>query len=126
MNKGKLNLDDILTIRKKSEKFRRWLQAEGERDRNAIIAYHNEVAKESGWSKLGRKSLSLFGLLGGSALGAYIGSETAKINGAVLGATAGQGVKYLLDLAAKFNTGWKPVVFGNWLKNKIENLLEED
>jgi hypothetical protein len=126
VNQGKLNLDDILTIRRESQKFRKWLQTEGERDHNAIIAYHNEVTKESGWSKVGRKSLSLFGLFGGSALGAYIGSEMAKSTGAVLGAIVGQGLKYLLDLAAQFNAGWKPVVFGNWLKNKIEKLLEED
>src|SRR5690606_25376929 len=44
VNQRKIGLDSILEIRKKSRKFREWLQQENDRDRNAIIAYHNEVA----------------------------------------------------------------------------------
>lgn len=125
VNTGKLNLDDILLFRKKALKFRKWLQEEGERDQNAIIPYHNEVAKEAGWTKLGRKSLQVFGILGGSATGSYVGLKVAGIPGAVLGASAGKGVEYLFDLASKLGANWKPIVFGNWLKERIEKLMNK-
>ncbi len=41
VNDGQLDLKEILKIRAKARKFRDWLQSESERDRDAIIAYHN-------------------------------------------------------------------------------------
>ncbi|HHT9125823.1 MAG TPA: hypothetical protein ACFYD6_08395 [Candidatus Brocadiia bacterium] len=126
VNTGKLNLDDILLFRKKAIRFRKWLQQEGERDRNAIIAYHNEIAKEVGLSSYGRKSLRLFGLLGGPAVGSLIRGAIADIPGAVVGSMAGKGCEYLIDLASKLGTGWKPVIFGDWMRDRIEKILKKD
>jgi len=127
VNTGKINLDDILSFRKKAVKFRRWLQEERTHDRNAIIAYHNELAKETGWTKVGRKTLRLFGFLGavgGPFTGGLLGGNIAGIPGPVLGSIAGKGVEYLLDLASKLNANWRPVIFGNWIRDRIEKTLE--
>ncbi len=44
---GVLNLGDILEMRAKAGRFRTWLQSSADRDSDAMIAYHHEVAKES-------------------------------------------------------------------------------
>jgi hypothetical protein len=123
VNDGKLDLAEILRIRKKAKKFREWLQTESDRDRNAIIAYHNEVAKEAGIISMGRKTLRMFGILGipvATAIAVKTYPDAALITGSV-----GAGVKYLIDVASKIGENWKPVVFGNWLRNRIEKVLKE-
>jgi hypothetical protein len=125
VNENKLKLGDILTIRSKATKFRKWLQAEGERDRNAIIAYHNEVARELGIISYGKKALELFGIIGGSAIGAYIGEVVSGHIGVPLGAGAGSTVAYLLGIGSKIGSDWKPVVFGKWMSDRIAKLVEE-
>ena len=125
VNSGVLELKDILYIRSKAKKFRTWLQEEGERDRNAIIAYHNEISKEVGLIKYGRKTLRLFGFFGGPIGGAYVGSTVAGPTGAVVGAAAGAGLEYITDISSKIGEGWRPVVFGNWLKDRIDGNSKE-
>lgn len=127
VNTKKINLDDILFFRKKAMKFRKWLQEEVTHDRNAIIAYHNELAKEAGYTTIGRKTLRLFGLLGGLSgpiAGGLIGGNVAGIPATVLGPIAGKGMEYLFDLVSKLNANWRPVIFGNWIKDRIEKILE--
>jgi hypothetical protein len=68
--------------------------------------------------------LRLFGVLGGGAIGALVGAEHGPV-GAAIGGAAGSGASYLADLAAKFGEGWKPVVFGRWLKNRIRQHLDQ-
>ena len=116
VNGGRLTLEEILKIRNKARRFRAWLQTEGERDRDAIIAYHHEVAEEAGIMKLGRKALHLFGVFGGAAVGAVAGLP---------GAMVGAGLGYLADLGARIDADWKPVVFGNWLRDRIEKHLRD-
>lgn len=118
VGRGSLSLRDVLSIRRKARRFRDWLQQEAERDRDAIIAYHHEVAKEAGFTTAARKGLSLFGVVGGAVLGAIWTGPT--------GAAVGAGAGYLLDLAAKLASGWKPVVFGNWMKGRVDRLLADN
>ncbi|MFQ5568291.1 MAG: hypothetical protein ACE5G0_01365 [Rhodothermales bacterium] len=118
VGRGDLTWSDVLRIRRKAVKFRRWLQQESDRDRDAIIAYHHEVAKESNLLRASRKGLSIFGVLGGAAAGAVLSGP--------LGAVVGAGGGYLLDLAAKIGSEWKPVVFGNWMKKRIEKILDSE
>jgi hypothetical protein len=125
VNNGKLTFKDVLMIRRKAVKFREWLQTESDRDRNAIIAYHHEVMKESGLTQLGRKTLSLFGILGGGAAGSIIGDVVAGPIGGAIGGAAGAGLTYLIDLAAKLGEDWQPVVFGDWMRDRIKKLLKE-
>lgn len=125
VNTGKIGWDQVMEFRKKGKRFRDWLNTEGERDRNAIIAYHEEVAKECGILSAGRKSLSLFGVLGCAATSTYVGGivggPPGAVAGAVVGAAAGETVKYVFDVASKLNADWKPVVFGRWLKNQLKD-----
>jgi hypothetical protein len=126
VNTGRIKFTDALRIRKKARKFRAWLQEEGERDHNALIAYHHEVAKESGMIRAGRKTLKLFGVLSGPAGGYAIATMAGQdpLVGAALG-TAVEGVKYLLDVGATLGAEWKPMVFGNWYKERIVKHLKE-
>ena len=123
VNDGKIDLKEIFRIRKRARKFRAWLQNESERDHNAIFAYHHEVTKELGYVKGTRKVLSLFGVLGSGATGSVIGSVLAGPAGAAIGGAAGSATGYVLDVASKIGAGWKPVVFGNWLKERIEKIV---
>jgi hypothetical protein len=123
VNNGKLNINDILEIRRKATKFRSWLQQEGERDRNAIIAYHNEFSEEMRLTKYGRTGLQLFGTIGGAAIGAHIGENPGS---AVIGASIGSAITCIIDIVAKLNEDWKPVVFGNWMGDKIKKILEKE
>jgi hypothetical protein len=125
VNDSKLSLEDVLSIRKKAGKFRNWLQTEGERDRDALIAYHNEVAKDSGFTKVSRAALNIFGIMGGGALGWVVESQMPNLPGAAMGAVAAAGTEYLFNVARKINQDWKPIVFGDWMKNRIEHLLED-
>ena len=125
VNSGKMDLDNLLKIRKKAKKFRTWLQQESERDRNAIISYHNEVARESGIKTGARKAVSIFGILGGGAAGSAAGSLIAGPVGGALGGVAGGAVGYLADVTSKIGADWRPVVFGQWLRKRIEDVIDE-
>lgn len=125
VNNGQIGLKEVLELRQKGNRFRKWLQEEGEHDRNAIIAYHHEIAQESGWTKGGRKALGLFGILGGAAAAAAIGGAVAGIPGAILGATIEGGLVYVFDLASKLNEEWRPVVFGSWARERIQKQLSK-
>jgi hypothetical protein len=74
VNGGGLRLHDIIHLRNKADRFRSWLQSEADRDRDAIFAYHSEVAREAGFRSLARHGLSIFGILGVGAAGGYLGA----------------------------------------------------
>jgi len=116
VNERKIGLKEILKIRKKAERFRDWLDQESDRDRNAIIAYHNEITKDAGLSKGIRKMLKLFGVIGGGAVGTFVGGEQGFVAGAIAGSCATELVSTLADELTK---EWKPVVFGEWLRKEI-------
>jgi hypothetical protein len=126
VNSGRIGLGEVLEFRRRSRRFRRWLQDESERDRNAIIAYHHEVAQESGWVKVGRKALALFGILGGAAVAAAVGGGIAGVPGAIAGAGIEAGLVYVFDLASRLDEDWQPVVFGNWARDRIRKELARD
>jgi hypothetical protein len=127
VNRGDLTLSDVLRIRKKALSFRLWLQDAADRDQNALVAYHHEVAKETGFTGGLRMTLRVFGWLVGGAVGNRLG----ETQGAVLGAFAGEGianattegVQFLFDQIAGVNAGWRPVVFGDWTRDYIERVM---
>lgn len=125
VNSGKMNLSEVIRIRRKSKKFRLWLQDESERDRNAIIAYHHEIAKESGFTRNTRKALNLFGILGGGAIGSALGTAMAGPLGGAAAGAAGSAFGYLLDVSSALGKDWKPVVFGNWLSDHIKESIHK-
>ncbi len=122
VNLDKIDFARVLEIRKKAIKFRQWLQSESKRDREAIWAYHREVAKASGFTNVALHTLKLFGLVGGAAIGASIGASLGAdaalgaIKSAAVGAAVGEGVVYLSELAASVGSKWSPVVFGEWYR----------
>lgn len=127
VNADRLSFADVLHIRKKAERFRRWLQDESGRDRDALIAYHHEVAKEAGLLRLGRRALKLFGVVGGAALGAQLGAMMKDHGtGAVAGAATGSLAGYLLDVASRIRNEWRPVVFGNWMRERVAKLVSKN
>ncbi|MEZ0123807.1 MAG: glycine zipper family protein [Candidatus Reddybacter sp.] len=126
VNSNKLTLREILKIREKSKRFRAWLQQENGRDRDAIIAYHNEVAKEIGIVTGARKALSIFGIIGGGATGSAVGATIAGPVGAAIGGATGSTIGYLADVSSKVGKDWKPVVFGGWLKERIEKVVADN
>jgi len=123
VNDGKIGLKEILEIRKKAKNFRVWLQSESDRDRNAIIAYHNETAKQLGISTLGRKSLRMFGILGFTLAETYLTYTYTDLPTALV---AGGASAFLIDVASKMDEDWKPVIFGNWVRDRIEKVLKEN
>jgi len=125
VNAGKLSFQEVLRIRAKAHKFRGWLQQEGERDRSAIIAYHNETARDLGLVAAGRRGLKIFGVIGSGAVGSIVGSAVLGPGGGALAGAAGAGVGYLADVVAKLGADWKPVVFGSWLRDRIKKVIEE-
>jgi hypothetical protein len=128
VNADGLDFGEVLRIRSKAQRFRQWLQSESDRDRNAIIAYHNEVAKELGIATAARRALEIFGVLSVTGLSAYLVPQlepalSAPMAGAV-GAVVGIAGSMLIDdLSARLHTDWKPIVFGNWMTERITEYL---
>lgn len=122
VNDGKMSLEDVLKFRAKAKLFRQWLQTQAERDGDALIAYHHEVAKEAGWVNSGRKLLRVFG----SGVGAVAGAAGAAavpenpVAASIAGQMAGGAAKYVLNVAAKINEDWRPVVFGRWARSHLD------
>ncbi len=115
VNNNILKFEDIMYIRKNAKKFRGWLQQEGDHDRDAIIAYHNEVAEKTKLTKFGFGLLSITGSIIGGAIGSVV---VGPIGGALGGATGYMADKFILS----FNEEWKPMVFGNWVTKYIEDI----
>ena len=128
LNSRELTPREVLAIRDKAQKFRTWLQDEAERDRDALVAYHKEVACEAGYTRNVAKTIRMFGRLGCTTLGAAAGylvsadPLTAKLVGASFGSVAGV---FLDSIAKKLSADWKPVVFGDWYKEHITRILNE-
>lgn len=142
VNEDKMDFEKVLEIRRKAKKFREWLQSESERDRDAIIAYHNEIAKVTGFSKVKSRTLNIFGVLASGVVGGSVGVLTKHLSeDASLAAIAGSSTfaiasevskrasikvtEKLFDYGANIGSDWKPVVFGKWLQSEISELLEK-
>ena len=130
VNRGHIKLEHILIWRKKAERFREWLQTESERDRDAIFAYHNEIGRDIGFGRGAKWLLKLFGILSAPAVGGIVGAAVDHVQGrppgqnTYLGLTAGALVSSKVEKLTD-PPPWKPVVFGDWLRGRIENLLDE-
>jgi hypothetical protein len=96
---------------------------------DAIVAYHSEVAKQSGFTKVSKKSLELFGILtklGWSILTDIKFKEDLASKEAVK-AFGGTAIDNLFNYGAKkLGLDWKPVCFGNWYKEEIAQLLKDE
>ncbi len=70
-----------------------------------------------------RKALNIFGVIGGGATGAYVGTLLGGPAGGALGGAAGGAVGYLADVTSKIGANWRPVIFGDWLRDRIEKVV---
>ena len=122
VNQGRIGFREVSELRSRASRFRKWLRTETDLDRSALIAYHEEIAREAGWKNIGRRILSASGLIAGAAVGAVLGGPL----GAAGGAITGEGVRFVADLASTFDHGWRPVVFGNWARARVERALAEN
>lgn len=122
VNDGRLDLDAVLDLRSRSERFRKWLQSEADRDRDALIAYHNEVAKDAGFKAVGVRALRMFGFVGPGALAGAVGGAFAGATAGIIGGVLGGVVSYTADIGAKMAASWRPVVFGEWMKSRVAKL----
>lgn len=121
VNNGTMGAEDVFNIRINAGKFRQWLQQEGERDRDAILAYHNEVAKASGMKKHVSSTLKIFGIVtAGIGIPAYqVISRDISASGALIaGGVSTASASFLNQIANSISEEWKPVVFGDWLKKE--------
>jgi hypothetical protein len=129
VNNGKIEFNKILEIRKKAKRFRDWLQTETDRDRNAIIAYHNEIAKETGFTKVGKTTLKMFGIL--TSVGLSITAEAFfKDQDTLTKETAKKIGEKIVESATdkvskKLFKEWKPVCFGEGYREEIKKLLKQ-
>jgi hypothetical protein len=129
VNSDIADFNKVLEIRRKAKRFREWLQTESERDRDALVAYHNEVAKESGFANVGKMALKMFGVLaklGWSVFTEVKLKELDETTKESVKEAGGQVTDKLFDYGAKkLGLDWKPVCFGEWYKDEIAQLLEE-
>ena len=128
VNSDVVDFNKVLEIRRKAKRFRDWLQLDAERDVDTIIAYHTEVAKQSGFTKISKKSLKLFGTLTKLGLSIYADikfKEDMAVKESVK-TLGGQAIDKVFDYSAeRLGEDWKPVCFGDWYKEEIAKLLEE-
>ncbi len=129
VNSDKVDFNKVLEIRNKAKRFRDWLQTESERDTNTLIAYHSEVAKQSGFTNIGKKSLKIFGVLAKIAVSVFTEvklKELDEVNKEMFKEAGGQALDKAFDYGAKkLGFDWKPVCFGDWYKDEIAKLLKE-
>jgi hypothetical protein len=129
VNSDVVDFNKVLEIRKKAKRFRDWLQIESERDTDAIIAYHNEVARESGFANISHKSLKLFGVLSKAAWSIFTEvklKELDEVNKETVKEAGEQAIDKVFDYGAnKLGFDWKPVCFGDWYRDEIAQQLKE-
>jgi hypothetical protein len=129
VNAGQLGISEVLELRRKARQFRTWVQAEADRDRDAIAAYHHEVARESGLTRAARRVVRMIAVSGGAAAGTALGVSLSgplgAVSGAAVGASLGAAAQHLVELVSGLREGWKPMVFGDWMRGRIEKYVED-
>lgn len=132
VNARLLHASDVFKVRDKSARFREWLSTSNLNEASAIAGYHHEFSTSAGAIPIVKKCLSLAGFLTAvavtvgveGAIGSATGAQSG-LGGKFVAGVAGQGSKYLFDLANKHWLGWQPVVHGRWLNRHIEASMKE-
>ncbi len=144
INQNEIEFDAVLKLRAGGKRFREWLQhTSGGEDWKIWTAYHNETAKEAGFTRNVRKAIKMFGVLAAAVAGAAAGVATKKLTGddtqavgaasasavvgkALIETTANKVAGKLFDYGAELGTDWRPKCFGDWSKEKIEKILRSN
>lgn len=117
-NQRIIDIDLIMKIRNHGSKFRGWLQQESERDRDEIVAYHQEVTKASGITKFTSSTLKLFGNLLQYGPPFYTAVDQTPLT-RVIAAGANIGGSFAKNIGESLEKDWKPVVFGDWVIKEV-------
>jgi hypothetical protein len=119
VNLDKIDFDKVLRFRRnpKTKKFRRFLKKEADVERDALVAYMDEAALASGFTKVRKRILPLL-----SAVSGVTGGSIGSTKGAIIGGAA----SYLLNIGANIATDWKPKMFGDWYSAQITKLLKKN
>ncbi|MFN0139235.1 MAG: hypothetical protein ACKVQW_04000 [Pyrinomonadaceae bacterium] len=144
INGSQIEFSTVLELRKKGKRFRNWLQqTSGGEDWKVWHAYHNETAKEAGFTRNVRKVIRVFGVLTSAAVGAAAGIATERATGSgaesAIAASASAVITKklvetatekvtdkLFDYGADLGTDWTPKCFGDWSKEHIEKILRDN
>jgi hypothetical protein len=121
VNRGRIGARDVLGLRGKAGKFRQWLRDESSVERDALAAYLGQLADEAGW----KKELGKIIRVSGAVAGAVVGAAAAGPWGAAAGALAGEGLKFITDIAGRLDEGWKPKVFGQQAAKQIAKAIKK-
>lgn len=125
VNASEIDLKKVPEIRGKSKRFREWLQTESGRDAEAIVAYHGEVARQSGFTNIDKRSLQMFGVLSLLSIYSNIRFKEDVSTKKDAKKSDDEVSRPLFDYGAqRLGDDWKPVCFGNWYKDEIARLLE--
>lgn len=118
VNLDKIDFDEVLRFRRnpKTKKFRRFLKNEADVERDALVAYMDEAAFASGFTRVRKRILPLL-----SAVSGVTGGAIGSTKGAIIGGAA----SYLLNIGANIATDWKPKMFGDWYSTQIAKLLKK-
>ncbi len=118
VNTGFVDIDFVMKVRSHGSKFRKWLQQESEKDRDEIVAYHQEVTKSSGITKFTSSTLKLFGNLLQYGPPFYTAMEPSPLTG-VIAAGANIGGIFAKNIGESIGKEWKPVIFGDWVIKEV-------
>lgn len=118
VNQGIIDIDLVMKVRSHSSKFRKWLQQESERDRDEIVAYHQEVTKTSGITKFTSSTLKLFGNLLQYGPPFYAAIDPTPLTGVIV-AGANIGGSFAKSIGETIGKDWKPLVFGDWVIKEV-------
>ena len=119
---GRIGPREVLELRRHAARFRKWLSSEKSLERDAVLAYLGQIASDAGWRKELGTVIGVLGMAGGVVSGVL----SAPVLGPLGGAIAGVGTQFVLDVGRRVVEGWKPVVFGNFARARIERALGED
>lgn len=116
VNGKQIDLDDLITVLKNSQKFKKWISGV-EPDQDLIKSYYEEVTKTTFVDKLPGKS-ARWGIFTGT--GIILDAVATGGIGTVVGAGLGALDTFYLD---KLISGWKPNQF---IEDEVKKLLKED
>ena len=122
VNLDKIDFDQVLRFRRnpKTKKFRHFLNAEADVDRDALVAYLDESVRASGFTRVRKRVLPLLSAGAGltSVVGGAMGSAKTEVAGGI--------ASFLIGVGASLGTEWTPKVFGDWYGREITKLLKAE
>jgi|GEM_PF-1351402 hypothetical protein len=118
VNNGKVDINDLISVLKKSQKFKKWISGV-ESNQNLLKEYYNEVANETFLEKLTGKTARFCFFVGSAELLTHLATNSVLPNDIAKMVGLGFSVfdYFWLD---RLYSGWKPNQF---IENEVKKLL---